>query len=46
VPEVGNGREREVQKTIDGYHAAAKQIAAIKPQTIILYFGTELTNIF
>lgn len=36
VPEVGKGREKAIQATIDGYHTAAKQIAEIKPDTIIL----------
>ena len=36
VPEVGRGKEKEVQTTIDSYHAISKQIADIRPQTIIL----------
>ena len=36
VSQVGNGREKQVQKTIDSYISAAKQIAALKPDTIII----------
>ena len=36
IPEVGRGREKIIQKTIDAYHEIAKNIAEIKPQTIIL----------
>ena len=36
IPEVGKGQEKAVQTTIDSYHAIAKQIADIQPQTIIL----------
>ena len=36
VPEIGCGNEKEVQKTIDSYRIAAKQIAALKPETIII----------
>ncbi len=36
VPDVGKGQEALIQKTIDSYHAIAKQIAELKPQTIVL----------
>lgn len=36
VPAVGRGKEREIQPTIDAYRAAAKKIAVLAPQTVIL----------
>jgi len=36
IPAVGKGREREIQKTVDGCLAAAKAIAQEKPETIII----------
>lgn len=36
VPEIGKGEEKKVQKTVEAYHAAARQIADLKPDTIIL----------
>jgi len=36
VPEVGKGQEKAIQSTIDSYHMMARQIAGIKPDTIIL----------
>lgn len=36
IPEVGGGREKEVQKTIDSYSECAEAIARLKPETIIL----------
>jgi len=36
IPEVGKGREREIQKTIDAYETAARRLAACKPETIVL----------
>ena len=36
VAEVGRGSEKEVQKTIDSYREAARQIASLKPDTIII----------
>ena len=36
VPEVGGGKESAVQATIDSYHAVARRIAQIRPQTIFL----------
>ena len=36
VPEVGRGEERKIQATVDSYHEAARMIADIKPDTIIV----------
>ena len=36
VAEVGRGSEKEVQRTIDSYREAARQIASLKPDTIII----------
>lgn len=36
IPEVGKGEEKKVQKTIDSYHEIARQIAELKPDTIII----------
>lgn len=36
VPEIGKGEEKKVQKTVEAYHAAARRIADLKPDTIIL----------
>jgi len=36
VPEVGRGQERKIQKTIDAYQEAARRIAGLKPDTIVL----------
>ncbi|MDF2485337.1 MAG: hypothetical protein K0R46_1505 [Herbinix sp.] len=36
IPEVGRGEEKKVGKTIESYHAVAKRIAALKPDTIII----------
>ena len=36
LPEIGKGSERSIKKTIESYHAVAKEIALIKPQTIII----------
>ncbi|QHQ62392.1 AmmeMemoRadiSam system protein A [Anaerocolumna sedimenticola] len=36
VPEVGKGKEREIQKTIDAYKKIALRISSLKPDTIIL----------
>lgn len=36
VSEVGRGSEKEVQKTIDSYRDIASQIAALKPETVII----------
>ena len=36
LPEVGRGREREIQATIDAYRAAAKRVADWRPDALIL----------
>lgn len=36
VPEVGCGREKEIQKTIDSYRAVSGEIAALSPETVVL----------
>ncbi len=36
LPEVGKGEERRIQKTIDAYREAARRIAALRPDTIVL----------
>ncbi len=36
VPEVGKGNERGIKKTLDNYEKVAKEIANLKPDTIIL----------
>ena len=36
VPTVGRGREREVQATVEAYRAAAQQVAAWKPEVLIV----------
>ena len=36
IPEVGKGEQLKIQKTIDAYHEIAKEIARLKPDTIIL----------
>ena len=36
VPEVGRGQEQTIQKTIESYHTVARQIAGLKPETIVL----------
>ena len=36
VPEVGRGSERQIEKTIGAYERIAKEIAALKPETIII----------
>lgn len=35
-PEVGKGREKEIQKTIDSYHEAMKFLTDFEPDTIIV----------
>ena len=37
VPDIGKGSEKQVEKTIESYQIVAKQIAEIKPDTIISY---------
>lgn len=36
MPEVGHGEEKKIQETINSYKKIAKQIAKLKPDTIIL----------
>ena len=36
LPEVGKGREQEIQTTIDAFNECARQISQLKPDTIIL----------
>lgn len=36
IPEIGRGEESKIQKTIDAYQNVAKQVAILKPDTIIL----------
>ena len=36
VPEIGRGEEKKIQKTVDAYHTAARKIAELKPETIIV----------
>ncbi len=36
VPEVGRGGEREIEATAEAYTRAAKEIAAMKPETVIV----------
>ena len=36
VPAVGRGEEKKIQATVDAYHQAARQIAAWKPDTVVV----------
>lgn len=36
IPQIGKGREQMIQDTIDAYQKAAQEIAALKPETIVL----------
>ena len=36
VPDVGRGSEKQIEKTIKAYEKVAVQIAALKPDTIII----------
>lgn len=36
VPEVGRGEEKKIQKTITAYKKAAREIAAYRPETIVI----------
>lgn len=36
LPEVGHGKEKEIQKTIEAYKEAARQIAELKPETVVV----------
>ena len=48
VPEIGRGREEEIRETIDAYEAVAGEIAALRPETIILSspHATTYSNYF
>lgn len=35
-PEIGHGEQRRIQSTIDAYREAAKSIAAMRPETIVI----------
>jgi AmmeMemoRadiSam system protein A len=36
LPEIGRGEEKNIQKTADSFREAAKRIAQLKPETIVL----------
>ncbi len=36
VPEIGRGEEKKIQATLDSYAAVAEDIAALKPETIVI----------
>jgi len=36
IPDIGKGEEKAIQKTIDAYQKAAQEIAALRPETIVL----------
>jgi len=36
IPDIGKGKERSIRKTLDSYHKIAKDIAILKPNTIII----------
>ena len=36
IPDVGKGSEKQIEKTIRAYEKAAEEIAALKPETIII----------
>ena len=36
VPQVGKGSEKQITKTVRAYEAVAEEIAALKPETIII----------
>ena len=36
VPEIGKGNEKQIEKTTESYERVAKEIAEIKPETIII----------
>ena len=36
VPAVGRGEEKKIQATVDAYHQAARQIAAWRPDTVVI----------
>jgi len=36
IPQIGRGNEKQVQKTIDAYVHVAKEIAELKPDTVLI----------
>ena len=36
IPQIGSGREKQIQETIDAYRNVAREIASLKPETIII----------
>lgn len=36
IPEVGKGEEQKIEETINAYHQAAREIAGLKPETIVV----------
>jgi len=36
IPEVGRGEERKIGETVAAYHQAAREIAGLKPETIVV----------
>ncbi len=36
IPEVGKGREKEIQNTIDAYREASRRVASWQPETLII----------
>lgn len=36
VPEIGRGKEKEIQKTIDSYEEIARRIGAYQPETVVI----------
>ncbi|MBO7340094.1 MAG: AmmeMemoRadiSam system protein A, partial [Lachnospiraceae bacterium] len=36
VPQIGGGRQRQIQATIDAYEKVAEEIAALAPETILI----------
>ena len=36
IPEVGGGQEKEIHRTVGAYEEAARRVAALRPETIVL----------
>lgn len=36
IPDVGRGKEWEISKTVEAYHEVAREIAELKPETIVV----------
>lgn len=36
IPDIGRGSEKEIQKTIEAYEYVAEEIAALRPETIVI----------